>query len=111
MNEAPEAPPSYSLSTRMMRAANSREPSAMTRSAKLCVATLVALASAAVMPARALVITSERAVSTVIDRDQFGNILKQDTADTAAGRNLAAVFLGDGTSAFGQQAVAGAFGA
>ncbi len=85
----------------------------MTGSAKLCVATLatLALASAAGLPARALMITSERAVSAAQESDQFGNVLHQDTADTAAGRDLAAVSLGDGTNAFGQQAVAGAFGA
>src|SRR5579864_4838538 len=108
----PPAPPCYSRATRMTRAANSREPSAMTVSAKLCVATLaaLALASAAGLPARALFITSERAVGLVEDNTEFTTV-RQDTADTAAGRDFAAVSLGDGTNAFGQQAVAGAFGA
>ena len=84
----------------------------MTGSAKLCVATLaaLALASAAGSPARALFITSERAVGLAEDNTVFATV-RQDTADTAAGRDLAAVSLGDGTNAFGQQAVAGAFGA
>ena len=84
----------------------------MTGAAKLYAATLaaLALASAAASPARALLITSERAVGLVEDNTEFTTI-RQDTADTAAGRDLAAVSLGDGTNAFGQQTVAGAFGA
>ena len=85
---------------------------ATARSAKLGVATLaaLALASAAGLPARALFITSERAVGLVKDSNAFATV-REDTSDTAAGRDLAAVFLGDGTNAFGQQTVAGAFGA
>jgi len=84
----------------------------MTGAAKLYAATLaaLALASAAASPARALLITSERAVGLVEDNTEFTTI-RHDTADTAAGRDLAAVSLGDGTNAFGQQTVAGAFGA
>ena len=62
------------------------------------------------MPAHALLITSERAVSLAQDNTQFVNV-RQDTADTAAGRDLAAVSLGNGTNAFGQPTAAGAFGA
>src|SRR4051794_38215177 len=85
----------------------------MVASAKLCAATLagIALASAAGSPARAFLITSERAVTLVNDHDQFGNTLNKDTADTAAGSNLASVLLGDGTNAFGQTTAASGFGA
>jgi hypothetical protein len=83
----------------------------MTGSAKLCVATLAAFASAAGSPARALFITSERAVSLAEDTNQFGTIVRQDKGDTVAGRDSATVPLGDGTNAFGQPAIAGAFGA
>jgi hypothetical protein len=84
----------------------------MTGSAKLCVATLalLALASAAGLPAHALFITSENAVSLAEDNTQFGPV-RQDTADTAAGRTIASVDLGDGLNAFVQPAVATAFGA
>jgi hypothetical protein len=84
----------------------------MTGSAKLCVATLaiLVLASAAGLPAHALLITSERAVGLVKDSNAFAAV-RQDTSDTAAGRDLAAVSLGDGTNAFGQPTSAGAFGA
>ena len=84
----------------------------MAGSVKLCVATLaaLALAGAATLPARALVITSERAVSLAEDNNSFVPV-RQDTADTAAGRTIASVDLGDGLNAFGQPAVATAFGA
>ncbi len=68
------------------------------------------LGTVVAMPARALLITSERAVSLAEDSTQFVPV-RQDTGDTAAGRDSATVSLGNGTNAFGQPAIAGAFGA
>jgi hypothetical protein len=85
----------------------------MTGSAKLGAATLgaLALSSVAGSPARALHIISERAVSLAEDTNQFGTIIRQDKGDTAAGSDSATVTLGNGTNAFTQPAIAGAFGA